>query len=670
MNKSVMNGPGVNSLNRIGILWVIATLCISMFPQLLSLPVHLVPITLLPIAWRLLAEFRNWKPMPMLLRIVATVIAVTALVLTFGGLMGRSAAVSLLVLMLSLKLLETFSIRDARIVASLSLFLCATQFLFSQGIPMIVYIISCLLSSLISLMYLHRREAFEGLREAPDTGRNIFTELGFGVRLMILALPIGLALFMLFPRWGSPMWGVPEDALDARSGLSDSMKPGSIQGLFMDDSPAFRASFETGLPNRSDLYWRGPVFWDFDGSTWKTTYLSRNLKAENKPELKRALFRYEVQMEPTEQRWLFALDYPALVPQGTHLSMDYQLIANRPITQLHNYSMASDPRFTDSPKIKQTLLRAALELPEGFNPRTAKMIAEWRAEATSDTSIVQRALTYFSQENFHYTLNPALLTRHSVDEFLFNTREGFCEHYASSFTIMMRMAGIPARVVTGYQGGYYNSLGSYILVRQSDAHAWSEVWVKGSGWTRIDPTSAVAPDRVEQGSVNSLAQRRHMLDFEWLRDAKNTFDLLQRGWNTWIVAFDSAKQSRLFSGFGWGFFDSAKLVLAMIAAILIAVAASFLLLPLLLKFQYARNQDPLLRLWQRFCKKLDKAGFTAEPSMGPRELASMASGQLGNADEGIRQISELYILCRYSPLECDFAELAKLIKGFQPQQAA
>ena len=663
-----MNIPRVNSLNRLGILWVIATLCISMFPQVLGMPLHLIPITLLPIAWRLLAEFRHWKPMPMYLRVIATVIAVTALILTFGDLMGRSAAVSLLVLMLSLKLLETFSIRDARIVASLSLFLCATQFLFSQGIPMIIYIIACLLSSLISLMYLHRREAFEGLREAPDTGRSLFTELGFGVRLMVLALPIGLALFMLFPRWGSPLWGVPEDALDARSGLSDSMTPGSIQGLFMDDSPAFRASFSTGLPNRSDLYWRGPVFWDFDGSSWKTGYMIREIDAANKPDLKRALFRYEIQMEPTEQRWLFTLDYPALIPQGTRLSMDYQLKADRPIIQLHNYTMASDPRFMDSPKLLHTFLRAALELPAGFNPKTAEMMAEWRAESKSDASIVQRALSYFNQENFHYTLNPPLLSRHTVDEFLFNTRQGFCEHYASSFTVMMRMAGIPARVVTGYQGGYYNTLGSYVLVRQSDAHAWSEVWIKGSGWTRIDPTAAVAPDRVEQGSVNSLAQRRHMLDFAWLRDAKNTFDLLQRGWNNWVVAFDSAKQSRLFSGLGWGFFDSAKLVLAMVAAILVAIAVSYLLLPLLLKFQYARNQDPLLRLWQKFCKKLDKAGFSPLPSMGPRELATSACGQLKYADEGIKRITELYILCRYSSLACNQSELAELIKDFHPRQ--
>ena len=655
------------ALNRQGILWVVGALCISMLPQLVSMPAHLIPITLLPIVWRLLAEFRGWKPMPMLLRILATGFAVAALVITYGGLMGRRAAVSMLVLMLSLKLLETFRIRDARIVASLSLFLCGTQFLFSQGIPMIVYIIACLLSALIAMMLLQRGEAYGNLCKAPDTDRNIFTELGFGASLMALAFPIGLALFLLFPRWGSPMWGIPEEALDARSGLSDSMTPGSIQSLFMDDSPAFRAQFEGVMPNHGQMYWRGPVFWDFDGSSWKVSYLSRNLRADNKPDPERTPYRYTVQMEPTEQKWLFALDYPALVPNGARLTMDYQLISRRPITRLYSYVMASDPGFQDTPKLKQTLLRAALELPAGFNPRTAEMIAAWRKDAQSDTEIIQRALAHFNQEQFHYTLNPPLLSRHSVDEFLFDTREGFCEHYASAFTVMMRMAGIPARIVTGYLGGYYNNIGSYVLVRQSDAHAWSEVWIRGSGWTRIDPTAAVAPERVEQGAVDSLAQRRHMFDFEWLMDVRNTFDLFQRSWNNWVVAFGADRQSRLFSIFGWDVLDSTKLVIALIASILVIGAIVFMLVPFLLKFRSSTKQDPLLRLWKKFTRKLGKAGFTSRPSMGPMELAANAIGQLKYNGDGIIRIAELYTVCRYSQDFGDQAELAKLINNFKPQ---
>lgn len=604
--------------------------------------------------------------MPIFLRILATAFAVAALVATYGGLMGRRAAVSMLVLMLSLKLLETFRIRDARVVTSLSLFLCGTQFLFSQGVPMIIYIIACLLSSLIALMYLQRCEAFEALGKVPETDRNLLTELGFGAALLALALPVGMALFLLFPRWGSPLWGLPENALDSRSGLSDSMTPGSIQSLFMDDSPAFRAEFESGTPSNNELYWRGPVFWDFDGSSWKVSYLSRNLLADNKPDPETAPFRYVVQMEPTEQSWIFALDYPALTPAKTKMTVDYQLITSRPVTQLREYVMASDPNFHDSPVLRQTLLRAALELPEGFNPRTAEMMANWRTEAKSDAEIIQRTLQYFNQQQFRYTLNPPLLSRHTVDEFLFDTQEGFCEHYASAFTVMMRMAGIPARVVTGYQGGYYSGIGSYVLVRQSDAHAWSEVWVRGSGWTRIDPTAAVAPARVEQGAMDSLDQRRYMFDFQWLRSARNTFDLFQRGWNNWVVTFGSDRQSRLFSIFGWEILGPTKLVIAMIAIILIIGAVIFMLAPLLLKFRSSRNPDPLLRLWSKFTRKLNKAGFVSAPSMAAMELATNANGQLKYKGDAILKIAELYTLCRYSRDAGNRAELADLIERFEP----
>jgi transglutaminase-like putative cysteine protease len=422
------------------------------------------------------------------------------------------------------------------------------------------------------------------------------------------------------------------------------MTPGSIQSLFMDDSPAFRVEFEAGTPGPSERYWRGPVFWNFDGQTWKSGFFGRNVLAEAKPESATAPLRYEIQMEPTEQRWLFTLDYPALVPRGTRLTIDYQLITRRPITQLRSFVLASDPDFIDSPELKKTMRWVALELPDGFNPRTAEMMAAWRQEAGSDTDIIRRTLDYFNQQEFHYTLNPPLLSEHTVDEFLFVTQRGFCEHYASAFTIMMRMAGIPARVVTGYQGGYFNDFGSYMLVRQSDAHAWSEVWVKGSGWTRIDPTAAIAP--------------------------RNTFDLIQRTWNNWVVAFGAESQSRLFTVFGWGIFDTAKLVIAMVAAILVLAAFIFLLAPMLLKFRSSRKQDPLLQLWQGFIKKLVKAGVVYHPSMGPMELATVATGQMSNTDDGIRRIAGLYTLCRYSRDAGDQAELAELIARFQPRPAS
>jgi transglutaminase-like putative cysteine protease len=649
--------------------WVIGTLCIAMFPQVLAMPAHLALITLLPIAWRLAAEIRGWRPVPMLLRVLATALGTAALVFTYGGLMGRRTAVSMLVLMLSLKLLETFRTRDARIVASLSLFLCGTQFLFSQGMQMVPYSVACVLSALIALMYLHRREAYASTGKSPDTGRKLLGEIGYGLRLLALALPIGLVFFLFFPRWGSPLWGIPEEALDARSGLSNSMTPGSIQSLFMDDSPAFRATFEGAPPRHSELYWRGPVFWEFDGQTWQTSYLSRNLLAETKPDPQDAPLVYEIQMEPTERRWVFSLDYPALVPRGTRLTMDYQIIARRPITSLREFTLASDPDFIDSPRLRQTFRRAGLELPEGFNPRTRELINGWRAEANSDTEIVRRALQMFRQQEFRYTLNPPLLTRDTVDEFVFDTRAGFCEHYASAFTVMMRMAGIPARVVTGYQGGYFNDIGSsYMLVRQSDAHAWSEVWLPGTGWSRIDPTAAVAPERVDRSATELFAQR-HMFDFEWLRQARNTFDLIQRSWNDWVIAFSADRQSRLFSGLGWDMLDSAKLVLVMLAGAFLVGGVVFLLVPYLLKYGGRRKRDPVLLAWQKFLRKLGRSGYRPAPSMGPMELAAEAMGQLECNHDDMGQIAGLYTQCRYARGGGDADELARLVAEFKPGPA-
>lgn len=658
----------IHRLDQSSSLWVIAALVFSMLPQWLSMPANLMVVTLLPVIWRVLAVFRHWKPMPMLLRVLAAIVAVTVLVLTYGGIMGRRAAVSMLVLMLAMKLLETFTVRDARVVVSLCLFLCATQFLFSQNIPMILYIIACVLTALIAMMVLQRREAFQVLPEAPEDSLQLRSELGFGLRLMLLALPVGIAFFVLFPRWGSPLWGIPDAALDAKTGLSDSMSPGSIQGLFMDDTPAFRVSFQGNIPRPSDMYWRGPVFWEFDGSTWKSGYMNRNLPARNRPDPAEALYRYEVQMEPTEQHWLFALDYPALTPKGVRMSVDYQLFSRRPVTQLKSYTMASDPEFTDADKLPQILRRAALELPQGFNPRTRQLISQWRSQTDSDSELVQRALRYFNQQQFHYTLNPPLLSNDTVDEFLFDTREGFCEHYASAFTVMMRMAGIPARVVTGYMGGWNSGIGDYTLVRQSDAHAWSEVWLPGTGWSRVDPTAAVAPERVEQGSVSSLTERRYFLDFEWLRDGKNAIDLLQRGWNQWVIAFDAAKQSKLFSQFGWGIWGASKLLIALIVVILLVTMMVVWLLPWALTALNRRQQDPVQRAWLKFRHKLTKADIVLPDSTTPTELATIANSQLKYSGKVINRIAELYLKCRYSASAGELKELQDLIQQFQPRR--
>jgi transglutaminase-like putative cysteine protease len=657
----------MKTISQRGMLWTIATLIVAIFPQVVTMPPHLLPLILIPIIWRLIAELRGWKPVPTFYRVIATGLAVWVLIVTYGGLMGRRAAVSLLTLMMALKLLETFKVRDARVVASLCLFLAATQFLWSQGISMFFYGIAVLIGSHMSLALLQRREAYQFRGHAPQSGHSVFTELGYSSRLLAMAVPVALVLFVFFPRWGSPLWGVPESTLDAKSGLSESMSPGSIQSLFMDDSPAFRANFQGEVPPSNLMYWRGPVFWDFDGTEWRGTYYSRNLPADDTPSEEGDVWRYDVQLEPTEQHWIFALDYPAVVPRGVRLTMDYQLYSRRSITQLKSYEMVSNPNFTDSPTLGIIHTTTALGLPDGYNPQTREMVRRWRTETPDDVAFINRVLAHFNQEEFYYTLNPPLLSQHTVDEFMFDTRSGFCEHYASAFTVIMRMAGIPSRIVTGYQGGWYNGIGNYVLVRQSDAHAWSEVWLQDEGWTRVDPTAAVAPGRIERGSLGSFNARRHIFDFQWLRSVKNGFDLIQRGWNEWVIAFDSVRQANLFAPFGMGNMDAKRLVGILVALILII---ALFMIPAILRLKVSSGIDAAGKQWLLFRKKLDHAGVDSSPAMTPDELKLVASTELGSHSIEIDHISGLYRDIRYAPSSPEIGELKSAVREFKPARKA
>ncbi len=657
-----MNRPVYNPM-----FWVIGTLLVALLPQLATMAAHLVLLTLLPIAWRLAAEIRHWKPLPTLLRLGITLTTLVVLVATYGSILGRRAAVGLLSVMLALKLLETFRARDARIVVSLSLFLCATQFLFAQGLLMVVYGFACLVAALVAFALIARTEAYATVKKPAPPGRGVLGEVGFGSRLMLLAIPVALALFLFFPRWGSPLWGVPERSLDAKSGLSDTMAMGSIQGLFMDDTPAFRVNFMRGMPQQKDLYWRGPVMWDFDGYQWEASGWRTGLDAEVRPSAASAPYVYEVQLEPHERRWLFALDYPAVKPpEARRLTFDYQLLTRRPVTKLLRYDMASDPTFLDSPELAMTHRRAALALPEDFNPRTRELMTQWRAETSNDAAFVRRALAHFNEQPFRYTLNPPLLSRHSVDEFLFDTRAGFCEHYASAFAVMMRMAGIPSRIVTGYQGGWTNAGEDYMLVRQSDAHAWAEVWLARVGWTRIDPTAAVAPNRIEQGALDALDGRRHLLDFQWLRDLRNVMYWLNRAWNDWVIAFDAGRQLRILDLFGMGNLGAQGLVILLALFLLIGGA---LVLPWLLRFGRNRERDALVKAWHRFLARLRKAGVPVTRAMGPLEVAAAAANLPGGDAQTVEELAHGYLRVRYASDMNERGTLVRKLGAFRPPRA-
>jgi len=649
------------------ILWVIATLAIAMGPQFPRMTTPVAVMCLAPMIWRLFAEIRGWKPLSKLVRYAMTGLSLFVLVVSYGNLFGRRASVSLLAAMLALKLLECEQIRDARLIVSFSFFLCATQFLFTQGIVMLFYGLATVMVGLVALTTLQRREAFEQVGEAPPMKISMFADLAFSLRLLLLAGPVALAFFVFFPRWAAPLWGVPQSTLDAKSGLSDTMSPGTIRSLFLDDSPAFRVTFENSPPGLSELYWRGPVFWNYENNTWTSNFYSRNLVAQNLPDRARARWRYTVQLEPNERNWLFALDYPTFAPPETRIGIDFQMRRRRPVTQLLQYHMASNPDFIDAPELQVTLQKLALQLPEGLNPRTRELMRQWRHETPQPQALIQRILDYFNQENFQYSLDPPPLGKNAVDDFLFNTRNGYCEYYASAFAVMMRMAGIPSRVVTGYLGGWYSELGDYLLVRQSDAHAWTEVWLEHKGWTRVDPTASVSPLRVLRGSREALYASRHFLDFAWVLSLRNGFDVLEQRWNKWVIEFGAQNQARLFSSFGLKYLSPAGLV-AILFAILAVLA--YLLLPLIFRTIGPGDRDPLRLAWEKFIRRLNKTGFSPQPSDGAQELAQAAAEHLPAHSAEIFNIAGLYNRYRYSPRPPGLEEIQTAVKNFHPGKRA
>jgi transglutaminase-like putative cysteine protease len=655
-----MNEPGRNT-----ILWVIATFTLAMLPQIASMPLAVFIATLLPLFWRIGSELNNWKPIPALIRHGATISALATLFLSYGNLSGRRSAVSLLTVMLALKLIECYRIRDARLVVCFSLFLCTTQFLFAQGILMPFYAGTTVIIALVALIKLQRSEAWAHAGRAPTVKASLWSELGFSFRLLALAVPVGLAFFVLFPRLSNPLWGIPDTTLDSKSGLSDSMSPGSIQNLFMDDSPAFRAEFTGPVPSAEHLYWRGPVFWRFDGNTWKGGFYGSNVEATIRPEPTAEAWNYTVQLEPNERKWLFALDYPASIPSDARLTMDFQLIRRQPVIQLIQYEIISNPDFIETPDLSDPLRLEALDLPENTNPRTRKLIEDWRRETPADPELIRRVLNHFNEEPFHYSLEAPLLGRHSVDEFLFETRTGFCEHYASSFAVMMRMAGIPARVVTGYQGGWYSAFGNYLLVRQSDAHAWTEVWLPERGWTRVDPTAAVSPLRVQQGSLSALSTPRHFFDYSWLRGFRNSADVMKQRWNDWVIEYGAGRQSKLFAPLG---LDHMSPVVLVSVLFLVIAVFSAIVFPIVLRIRGPGHKDPVQQAWQKFLKRMQRAGFEALPSDGAIELAEAASVRLPADSGAIHRIAQLYTKSRYAPDPPPLSDLKQAVQEFRPNK--
>ena len=588
-----------------------ASVGVAVLPHLLRMPwLFFVPIVMVMFG-RCQQRLRGGMPIPAWVKLPLVVIFPILIIFHFGTIFGRAPGAVLACAMLVLKLVETENRRDARAAICFSSFVLMSALLFDSGLGFTLLLVAALC---VFLAALHE---IEGERAQVRTWRTALRDdLRGGAVALAAGTPLALCVFLFFPRLGSPLWGAPGDN-SARTGLSDSMAPGTMQELLTDDTPAFRVSFNGASPPRSELYWRGPVLWEFDGTAWTRPEYLAGLRHVTEVKAIGPATSYEVTLEPTQRRWLLALDMPLSFPDSAVRGADMTLVNRRPVNDLLHYDIVSSTHYVLEPQLSAEHRRLALQLPVDFNPQALELSARWRAEFRDNARIVRAALDLFHNE-FSYTLNAPLLARDSVDDFLFGTKRGFCEHFASAFTFLMRAAGIPSRVVTGYQGGYYNRAGDYWVVRQSDAHAWSEIWLDGRGWVRVDPTSAVAPQRVQLGSRAAAGETAPWYQADWLLATRNQLDLVNRFWNSAVVQFTALRQQGLLTPFGVEKAEYSDLM-----AVLIGISTLLLGLFAWSVLRAPRvAHDTLDVAYARLRSKLARAGAPPQPAEGPTALAA------------------------------------------------
>jgi transglutaminase-like putative cysteine protease len=633
--------------------WQLAGLALVVAPHMPRLPWWLNLIALILPAWRIyLALGERALPNKWLLTLFVFG-GLLGIYLTYRTIFGRDSGVALLVLFLSLKLLELRTERDAMVLVLLTYFLALTNFFYSQTLPTAGLMLVSVLVNTASLVHI----------VAP--GRALRANLKTAGVLLAQAMPVMLILFFLFPRVQGPLWGLPQDAYSGVTGLSDSMSPGLISRLSQSDAIAFRVKFRKGVPARRQLYWRGPVFWQFDGLTWRAgeyrSFGRLDFEANVDP------YDYEVTLEPHNHNWLFALERAATLPPGANITVDNTLISRLPVRARVRYEMRSYANLATRGSNQPDEIRRGLQLPRGFNPKARELAQSWAGSIDSDAAIAQKALSYFREQQFVYTLEPPLLGRNSVDEFLFDTKQGFCEHYASSFAFLLRAAGVPARVVTGYQGGEINPVDEYMIVRQSDAHAWVEAWLKGSGWVRFDPTAAASPVRVESGVAAAVPSTDPLpllarTSMRWLLEARYNWEALANKWNQLVLGYNPERQREFLTRVGMSEPSWENMALTLFWGVcgLLGLLTAWLL-------RRMRTLDPVQRLWLRFCARLAKKGSPRAAHEGPVDFVERTAARHPGEAERIRAIGARYIALRYGELADPrlLSELRMLVREFK-----
>ncbi len=653
------------SRDKADMLLLLAACTLVLAPHAMHLPVWESVICSLLLLWRGWITLHGNRLPPRWLLIPIAAVTMVIVLKNYGTWIGRDAGVAMLAILLTLKLLEMRARRDLFVVVLLSFFLILTRFFYAQTITtalMTIVTVVAIMTAQLSFQY-------------TGVQPRLKQRLRLGLSICALGIPLALILFVLFPRIQGPLWGMPSDANAGRTGLSDTMSPGKISHLAQSDEIAFRAKFDGAPPAKSKRYWRAIVLDHYDGTTWSIMRDARHTQSPIEITPRSAPLHYQVTLEASGQRWLYALDLPAAAPQllgnPVIFSSEVELMAAQAINQRVRYDATSFLDYTMQPNASLAVLWNWLQLPRGYNPRTLQFATQLRHQYEEPVQIVNAVLQFFRQQPFVYTLEPPLLGRDAVDEFLFSTRAGFCEHYSGAFVVLMRAAGIPARVVTGYQGGEINPVDGFMTVRQSDAHAWAEVWLENRGWVRVDPTAAVAPERIEK-NLDSVIPRQTYLDSwvgpnliahaSWLGTLRANWEAVNNHWNQWVLNYTPQQQKALIRKLGlddsnWGDMIILMVVLGSLTMAVIGYGLT----------KSREKIDPINAIYARLSRQMAKRGLARAAHEGPvtwrDRLISPQSPLTPLQKQGVMHFMNLYITVQYNSTELSRSQAVAQLKS-------
>lgn len=594
---------------------------VVVLPYLLQLSPWIVAVGLFCGMWRANVYQGRWDYPARWVKALLVVACVGGVVISGVGAFSLEAAASLLVAAFALKLIEMKSRRDAYLVIFLGYFAIATLFLFDQSLLIAVYQLGALMVVTAAMVGLNQMQT--RVRPLPS--------VKLASVLVLQALPLTLVMFLVFPRL-APLWTVPLPG-SSIAGLSDNVRPGDIASLTQSDELAFRVVMEGAIPPPSQLYWRGLVYSDFEAGGWKA---AERRRAVSFPAPEADDLSYEVLLEPTMQTWLFALDNPTSPDAAVYRTRDGRLEARDPVLSVFRYRARRHRTEASGQSLSETALLRETAIDPAANPRIQAWAKALLAEHGSATGMLTAIVEKIRGEPYRYTLSPPLYQgADGIDDFWFDGRAGFCEHYASALVYIMRSAGVPARVVGGYLGGEVNPITGHVVVRQYDAHAWAEVFLPERGWLRVDPTAAVAPERVERGlsaalssadlATLSVFSNARMGDWDLVADALRWIDSIEHRWNLWVVGYDAQFQSRFLSELLGGQ-SATRIALAILGG---GGACLGMVAVVLFWRRRPVQRHPVEKAFRAFAEKMAGYGYRRAVHESPSVFVRRVAGEVG-----------------------------------------